>query len=348
MTATPAPFQLEITSEILGKWKKIVGFLADFAQVPVALISHVDGSDLEVFATNKSSENPYRPGYRFPGGESAPFCETVIRSGEKLQVKNALADDRWANSAGLQHGLISYLGFPLFLPNRQVFGTLCLMNSQSQNFSPATETLVQQHKEIIETHLELLVKSKTLRIMRHKYSESLKKIQKINKILQLAAATDPLTKLMNRRTFNDILHHEKARQRRNGGDLCLVMGEIDGYESLKSQLNPPDEEQVLIHVAAILQNRCRAQDLIWRWAENEFLLALPETPLQGGVVLAEKLRDALHAQPAKIHHEKQPVSMSFGVASIKGDEPLRDTLNRCKRCLYKAQARGLAGIEFSE
>ena len=348
MAAAQSPPQLEITSEILGKWKKIVGFLADSAQVPVALISHIDNSDIEVFVTNKSSDNPYRPGYRFPSAEFAPFCETVIQTGEKLQVDNALTDNRWANNAGLQHGLISYLGYPLFLPNRQVFGTLCLMDTQSKSFSPAIETLLQQYKEIIETHIELLGKSKALRIMRQKYSESFKKIQQLNKVLQLAAATDPLTKLMNRRTFNDILHHEKARQRRSGSDLCLVMGEIDGYENLNNELAPPAAEQILIHIAAILKNRCRAQDFIWRWAEKEFLLALPETPAEGGVVLAEKLRDALQGQPVKIHHKKHPVSMSFGVASMKKDEPIRDTLTRCRRCLYKAQTQGKAGIESSE
>ena len=340
--------QIEITSEILGKWKKIVGFLADFAEVPVALICHIDGSDVEVFATNKSSENPYRPGYRFPKGESAPFCETVIRSGEKLQVRNALTDDRWANNAGLQHGLISYLGYPLILPNHQVFGTICLMDTQSKTFSPAAETLLRQYKEIIETHLELLGKSRALRIMRQKYSESLKKIQQLNKILQLAAATDPLTKLMNRRTFNDIVHHEIARQRRNGGDICLVMAEIDGYENLQDQAEKPPDEPVLVHIAAILRNRCRAQDFIWRWAEKEFLMALPETPLHGGVVLANKLRDALGSQPAIINHEKHQVSMSFGVVSVKVDEPIRDSLNRCRRCLYKAQTKGKTNIESGE
>ena len=99
----------------------------------------------------------------------------MIQSGEKLQVRNALTDDRWANSAGLQHGLISYLGYPLILPNRQVFGTICLMDTQSKTFSTAAETLLRQYKEIIETHLELLAKSKALRIMRQKYSDSLRK-----------------------------------------------------------------------------------------------------------------------------------------------------------------------------
>jgi diguanylate cyclase (GGDEF)-like protein len=348
MTVTRLHPILEITSEILGKWKKIVENLAEFAQVPVALLTHVEGTDIEVFATNKSSENPFRPGSRFKPSESALFCDEVIRSGDKLHVINALTDDRWCNNAELQYGLIAYLGYPIFLPNKQVYGTLALMDTKGSSFTLATETLLQQYKEMIETHLALLVKSRTLKAMRQKYSESLKKIQQLNKVLQLAAATDPLTKLMNRRTFNDILRHEKARQRRNGGEICLVMGEIDGHESLKGQLNHPAEEQILVHTAAILQNRCRAQDFIWRWAEKEFLLVLPETPLEGGVILAEKLCTALEAQPAIINHEKHPVSMSFGAIMMKKDEPVRDSLNRCKRCLYKAQNQGAGKIESGE
>ncbi len=348
MPIKPTFPQVEITSEVLRKWKDIVESLANSVQVPVALISHVDHTGIEVFASNKSPKNPYHPGFRFKKKESPPYCETVIQRGEKLLINNAATNDHWANSANLENGLISYLGFPLFLPNRQVFGTICLMDTKSIAFSTATETLLQHYKELVESHLDGLVKAKTLRIIRQKYSESLIKIQQLNKVLQLAAATDPITKLMNRRTFNDILHHEIARQRRNGGDICLVMAEIDGYENLKDQAENPPEEQVLVHVAAILRNRCRAQDFIWRWAEKEFLMALPETPLHGGIVLANKLRDALESQPAIIKREKHQVSMNFGVVSVKAEEPIRDSLNRCRRCLYKAQTKGNAQIESGE
>jgi hypothetical protein len=81
--------------------------------------------------------------------------------------------------------LISHLGYPPLRPNHQIFGTTCLMDSKNGNWAEEADALLQQHKDLVESHLEILIKAKSLQAMRHKYSKSLKKIHKPNKILQL-------------------------------------------------------------------------------------------------------------------------------------------------------------------
>ena len=71
-------------------------------------------------------------------------------------MPDALADENWKNNPDTKRNMISYLGFPLLLPNKTAFGTICALDNKRNEYSAILEKLIQHFKVLIETHLEMI------------------------------------------------------------------------------------------------------------------------------------------------------------------------------------------------
>ena len=76
----------EIPQSFISKWQDIVNLLAKIIGIPAALITKVENDFLEVFISSKSDNNPYHIGYKEHW--SGLYCETVIKSQNRLKVEN--------------------------------------------------------------------------------------------------------------------------------------------------------------------------------------------------------------------------------------------------------------------
>ncbi len=148
---------------IIDKWQNIVNILANLASVPVALIMHVDLPYIEVYRSSKTEGNPYEVGDKEHLIGSGLYCETVIKNNAKLLVPNALDDKDWDKNPDIKLNMISYLGFPLLWPNGEAFGTICILDSKENKYNIDIENLMLQFKEVIESHLELIILNKNCR-----------------------------------------------------------------------------------------------------------------------------------------------------------------------------------------
>jgi GAF domain-containing protein len=146
----------EVPEELLGKWQKIVDIIAELLAVPAGLIMRCHGSEIEVLVASRSPGNPYHPGEKEHLADSGLYCETAIKTREMLLVPNALKDEEWRNNPDIKLGMISYLGWPILLPDGQVFGTICVLDVKENAYSRNYQEMLLQFKEIIETHLQLL------------------------------------------------------------------------------------------------------------------------------------------------------------------------------------------------
>ena len=146
----------QLTGALLGKWQNVVDIVAELLTVPAGLIMRCQGNEIEVLVTSTSPGNPYHPGEKelLPG--SGLYCETVIKTRQMLLVPNALQDEKWRNNPDIKLGMISYLGYPIFLPQGEVFGTICVLDIKGNTYSETYKRLLLQFKELIEAHLELL------------------------------------------------------------------------------------------------------------------------------------------------------------------------------------------------
>ena len=126
---------LDIPSDMKVGWQNIVDLLANITHVPAALIMRVHPSSIEVFSTSKSNGNPYKVGDSEELGHGL-YCETVMKSNSRLVVPDATKDPAWKNNPDVELGMISYCGIPLLWPNGEVFGTICILDSKENHYTP--------------------------------------------------------------------------------------------------------------------------------------------------------------------------------------------------------------------
>jgi len=155
------------------------------------------------------------------------------------------------------------------------------------------------------------------------------------------AATDALTGLANRRSFDDELALEWRRAERVGDSLALLLIDLDDFKSINDGLGHQAGDAVLRRVATILGSGARQVDLAARYGGEEFALLTPETDLLGATKLAERLRAAVEEATIVLPNGSElSVTASFGVA-VKGElERAEQLVAAADEALYEAKRNG--------
>ena len=154
--------------------------------------------------------------------------------------------------------------------------------------------------------------------------------------VQRLAATDGLTKIANRRTFEATLEREVARATRSAEHLSLVMVDLDNFKVLNDTHGHQAGDEVLRNVAAALSCECRDFDTAARYGGEEFVVILPGCNVEEAVVIAERLRDAVAKAPSTT-----PITASAGVATYPSHAADADTLVRAAdQALYVSKNAG--------
>jgi diguanylate cyclase (GGDEF)-like protein len=155
------------------------------------------------------------------------------------------------------------------------------------------------------------------------------------------AATDGLTGLANRRSFDDELALEWRRAERVGDSLALVLADLDNFKSVNDSFGHQAGDAVLRRVAVILDSGGRQVDLAARYGGEEFAVLAPETDLEGARRLAERLRSELEAATIVLSDGRElQMTASFGVAVkgvLEGPEAL---VAAADEALYEAKRNG--------
>jgi diguanylate cyclase (GGDEF)-like protein len=137
-------------------------------------------------------------------------------------------------------------------------------------------------------------------------------IARLSARLSDATRIDPLTGLLNRRAFEELLESELERSRRTGRPLAVIVGDVDGLSAINAHRGHSVGDGVLKLVARDMEKWKRRIDAAGRIGGEEFALLLPETDERGAFLLAERLRRAAHRT---FSDEPVPVTVSFGVSS---------------------------------
>ncbi len=146
---------------------------------------------------------------------------------------------------------------------------------------------------------------------------------------QELAIQDPLTGLFNHRHFHETLGRELDRCRRHGGELGLVMFDLDGFKGVNDTGGHAEGDEVLRRVADALGSTCRSSDLPFRVGGDEFALVLPSAGPAAARAAAERAC-------AVIDRIDERTTISFGVASWPDAGPTKDALlDRADRSLYR-------------
>jgi two-component system cell cycle response regulator len=153
---------------------------------------------------------------------------------------------------------------------------------------------------------------------------------------------DPLTKLANRRYFDQTLERELSRARRSGLGLSLAMLDIDHFKLVNDTWGHPVGDRVLVAVARSLLHSVRSYDFVARIGGEEFTILLPGTSLADGKHIVERIcADLRTGAPVVIGAQSILVTCSAGVSGLSPSIKTADELvASADRALYAAKTAG--------
>lgn len=151
---------------------------------------------------------------------------------------------------------------------------------------------------------------------------------------------DPLTSVFNRMGYNEGIGREFARWKRYGGELSLLIFDLDFFKSINDSYGHAAGDKVLASVAALLRKQIRQCDVLCRLGGEEFAIILPETNVYGAAAIAEKLRASISSSQFRFKDQPVPVTVSIGAAEFRGADTQEDVFERADRALYLAKKGG--------
>ena len=170
--------------------------------------------------------------------------------------------------------------------------------------------------------------------------KSIKALNIANKKLEQIAKTDPLTDLSNRRDMIDKMEHEQKRFGRNGKSFVLLMADIDDFKKVNDANGHDCGDFILESLAKLMKSTARKQDITGRWGGEEFLMLLPETDIDGGYALADKIRKDIEATSYVFSDIKLKLTMTFGVSVYDRPMDIDLCIKMADEALYRGKKQG--------
>jgi diguanylate cyclase len=144
--------------------------------------------------------------------------------------------------------------------------------------------------------------------------------------------TDPLTGVSNRRALDETLVSMFAMMNRYELPFSIVIVDIDHFKKINDEQGHLYGDSILKSVAKVLDDNVRDTDVVTRYGGEEFVIVMPQTPLEGACIFSDRLRENIE--------QKLPLTISGGVSgAVDGDNP-QTLLARADAALYSAKAAG--------
>ena len=175
-----------IPGEIVNIWQRIVDSASIILGVPSVMVNRLEPPNLEVIRSNICHSNPFPNGTRIP--MMGVYCESAAKQRKMLIVEDARNDPEWSESPTAKAGIFAYLGFPLFWPDGDIFGTLCAVDVKENKWGDQYENLMRTFKDAIEAHLALTLTTDALEKKNLELELSLSEVKTLRGILPICAS----------------------------------------------------------------------------------------------------------------------------------------------------------------
>jgi diguanylate cyclase (GGDEF)-like protein len=168
------------------------------------------------------------------------------------------------------------------------------------------------------------------------YERTERELRESRRRLRFLANIDMLTRVPNRRHFQELARRALARGKPGGA--AMMMFDIDHFKRINDVLGHAAGDRALKLVSRCTQETLRAGDVAGRHGGDEFVLLLPDTGVHDAMAVASRIaaRVQAHAEEA----DMPALSLSFGVVQTQAGESLDDALHRADQALYEAKRQG--------
>ncbi len=243
----------------------------------------------------------------------------VAQRGASAIVENPAEDPRWSDRLDLVTGFRteSIIAVPLRSGDK-IFGVIELLNRLNGEPFSAYDMRV----------LSTIADFAAIAVEKAYYLAEARRISE----------RDPLTNALNRRGLDKAIDREAARRARYGGDLSVVLADVDRFKAINDSYGHAAGDEVLKAVAKALAGGMRGADSLARYGGDEFLVLLPATGSEDAEIARTRLAEVL-AKAGTAH--VPPFSVSLGVFS-SGDADFDELFRESDKDLYRRKVGPLA------
>lgn len=147
-------------------------------------------------------------------------------------------------------------------------------------------------------------------------------LRNLNEELKLLSVTDPLTGLYNRRYFERLMESEMALSIRSDETISIILLDIDNFKKINEQHGHTGGDAVIRNVGRVITERMRHSDVACRYGGDEFFILCRHATISNAVGFADDLLQALAVDSCRPNGLEIGVTVSIGVATIPGVQPI--------------------------
>lgn len=171
-------------------------------------------------------------------------------------------------------------------------------------------------------------------------SKNRKELDRQNQALQIAARTDPLTGLANRRALDEDIQRRVSECQRTRAPLSVMLLDVDHFKDFNDTFGHRAGDEALRVIAGALRAAMREMDVVTRYGGEEFLVILPGATIDRALAVAERTRHDISQTVFRFDNREFSLTVSVGVAQFTFNEQAARMLKRADHAMYAAKKAG--------
>jgi len=182
-----------------------------------------------------------------------------------------------------------------------------------------------------------------LRNAKQSVEEAEKRIGELQAELDKASTLvrhDQLTGVLNRRGLEEAFEKETARAQRRQSTLCVALLDIDNFKKLNDTLGHDAGDAALVHLTTVIRETMRPQDTVARFGGEEFIILLPDTPLEDAQTALVRLQRELTRRIFLHNNNRQLITFSAGVTDFRAGDTQPSVSKRADEAMFAAKQAG--------
>ncbi|HGS6409625.1 TPA: sensor domain-containing diguanylate cyclase [Klebsiella quasipneumoniae subsp. quasipneumoniae] len=267
------------------RFDRLTRIASNLFDVPISLVSLVDRDrqwfkscfGLKITETNRSDS----------------FCTVAVELNEPLIVSDASVDPRFRDNKFVinEPYIRFYAGYPVKLPDGEVAGTICIIDTKPRIFTSIEFSLLRDLAEIVEDEFRI-----------------------INE-----ATTDALTGICNRRSFAMITDETLRKAKKKKTKFCVIIIDLDNFKPINDNFGHSEGNKALCTFATVLEEYSSTKSIVARLGGDEFGILLPESTYEEAEELITSLKNEI-SEYNKTSGKKYNIEFSAGI--IEYDEEI--------------------------
>ena len=292
-----------------------VAGLREVVDVDFAAIALVEDHDICMTAVHSKGTPIWSLNQRMPVKDTA--TEWIIKH-KKTLVESDLSHDRMfiTGKQYFEQGIRSIAYLPLTVKNEPI-GSLIVASNKAYAYTPKHVSLLERLASQIATPVEN---------------------SRLYTSAEQRSRVDELTRIFNRRHFDESIQQEIDRHTRYGNTMSLIFLDLDNFKNYNDHLGHPEGDKLLTTLGQLIKDTMRTVDIAFRYGGDEFAVIMPHTASDDAFTVAERIRGKICASMAS---KQINITASIGLATWPEDGITRDELiTACDNALYYAKRTG--------